>query len=118
MIIMNSNEECFICLEKETNEKLINMNDLRYYYWTSCECNAKIHHTCFRDWIKKKENCPLCRKNYFSKTASCIKFVKNTVFISCYAMTMPFFIYCILFTIHIISYYIFGYYYYNLLHLS
>jgi hypothetical protein len=67
-------EYCFICLEKE---KITSLNDIKQYYWTTCNCNENIHYSCFKKWIVTNNTCPLCRQCYLSKITFCKKLVGN-----------------------------------------
>jgi hypothetical protein len=69
--------ECFICFDKETNEKLITLSVLKDYYWTTCECNGTIHMFCFQKWIQIRETCPICRNAYISKLEFCKNLTKK-----------------------------------------
>lgn len=81
MIDINNTEygECFICFNKETNEKLVTMTLLQDYYWSSCECCANVHMKCFKEWTRIRETCPLCRNPYISKSQFCKKMTRNIV---------------------------------------
>ena len=43
--------DCCICLEKLSSKKTIKLND----------CSHEIHFHCIKKWLKKNNDCPLCR---------------------------------------------------------
>jgi len=62
------NNECLICLEILDNDQkktIVSKNALFEYssgieYYMNCNCNIHIHETCMMDWIKQRQNCPIC----------------------------------------------------------
>ena len=50
--------ECFICMES-TDEEVVNIRDLNLE--GNCQCNAKLHRTCYQRWVNENNSCPLCR---------------------------------------------------------
>ena len=62
------NNECLICLEILDNDQkktIVSKNAVFEYssgieYYLDCNCNIHIHETCMMDWIKQRQNCPIC----------------------------------------------------------
>ena len=64
-------ESCIICLgDFQSNEKikeLENSGDKENYEKeeiSTLECGHKFHRKCIADWLKKEENCPICRMKF------------------------------------------------------
>ena len=53
------NESCIICLEEFRLDK----EQSKYEKTTVLECGHKYHDNCITEWLKKYENCPICRSN-------------------------------------------------------
>lgn len=53
MVMKKSNKNCAICLEKFEEDQIIK----------KLECEHIFHRMCFKNWMKKSSNCPLCRHN-------------------------------------------------------
>ena len=45
--------ECSICLDNYKNNE----------YFRNLPCNHSFHKKCIDRWVKKNNNCPICRKN-------------------------------------------------------
>ena len=62
--------DCLICLNNESNEdnKIILLKENKFII-LFCDCNSYFHNDCLLQWIKKTNNCPICRKE--------IKYIKN-----------------------------------------
>ena len=50
--------ECFICMESR-DEEVVNIRNLNLE--GNCQCNAKIHPSCYEQWVNENNSCPLCR---------------------------------------------------------
>ena len=57
-------DECVICCEELQDADALSQKNIRQG-WTrySLECgHDTFHKKCIRDWLKKKSDCPLCKK--------------------------------------------------------
>jgi len=78
-------DNCAICLEEfnnknsqrsaELNEendsiKGIKKNENENNNITTLECGHQFHSTCISDWLKQRDNCPLCRQAVKNKNNS------------------------------------------------
>ena len=68
-------ESCIICLEdfksKEELETLEHSGNKEYFEkveTSTMECGHKFHRKCISDWLKKEENCPMCRMKFDIKS--------------------------------------------------
>ena len=63
-------ESCIICLEDfKTNDELhtlesINRQAYEKVETSVLECGHKFHRKCIEDWLKKEQNCPICRMKF------------------------------------------------------
>ena len=60
-------QSCIICLEDFLEEKVSqfqNSENIEKDEISILECGHKFHRKCIVDWLKKKENCPMCRMKF------------------------------------------------------
>jgi len=57
---LNPKYECFVCLEGDEEDPLIESSMLR-----TCGCRFHVHSHCWDQWMKGKTefDCPICRKS-------------------------------------------------------
>ena len=53
----NEDRQCIICLADYDNE---------YHIMKKLKCKHTLCESCFNQWYKIKESCPICRKNLFT----------------------------------------------------
>ena len=67
-------ESCIICLEDfKSNEELqmlesVNKQAFEKVETSVLDCGHKFHRKCIADWLKKEENCPICRTEFNIKS--------------------------------------------------
>jgi hypothetical protein len=57
LVIDNKNEECSICLDKDSTQT-----------WTILPCCHKFHGSCVSTWLLTRQTCPICRSNIISNS--------------------------------------------------
>ena len=63
-------ESCIICLEDfKSDEEIkalenLDKNAFEKMETSILECGHKFHRKCISDWLKKEENCPICRMKF------------------------------------------------------
>ena len=63
-------ESCIICLDDFKSEEelkaleAINRPEFEKMETSVLECGHKFHRVCISDWLKKEENCPICRTKF------------------------------------------------------
>lgn len=67
-------ESCIICLEDfKSSEEIHNLQSTNMQAYenaetSTLECGHKFHRKCISDWLKKEENCPICRMKFDLKS--------------------------------------------------
>jgi len=64
-------EECFICLESESeseNKVILKLSQISIFgYEKKCDCNGSIHKKCLAKWYIEQQKCPICRQRMIKK---------------------------------------------------
>lgn len=53
-------DECFICIEDNTDEPVMSILD--YEIERTCDCRGMLHAKCYSRWLRENPSCPICRK--------------------------------------------------------
>ena len=53
-------DECFICMEENTDEPVMSILD--YEIERTCDCRGLLHAKCYSRWLRENPSCPICRK--------------------------------------------------------
>lgn len=62
-IVDISHNECFICLEVYTDDKITPIDwKTQNKYLKLCECGGYLHLYCINKWYNVANSCPICRK--------------------------------------------------------
>jgi len=62
-IVDISHNECFICLEIYTDDKITPIDwKTQNKYLKLCECGGYLHLCCINKWYNVANSCPICRK--------------------------------------------------------
>lgn len=62
-IVDISHNECFICLEVYTDDKITPIDwKTQNKYLKLCECGGYLHLCCINKWYNVANSCPICRK--------------------------------------------------------
>jgi hypothetical protein len=62
IIYIEPNNECFLCLEINTDDKLTPIDlKTQQVYLKMCNCGGWFHITCLREWYDVSKSCPICR---------------------------------------------------------
>lgn len=63
ILLIESNNECLLCLEINTDDKLTPVNlKTQQVYLKMCNCGGWFHITCLREWYVVSNSCPICRR--------------------------------------------------------
>ena len=67
--LLETKEECFICLESESeNEAIVKLCEISIFgYEKNCDCNGSIHKKCLAKWYIQQQKCPICRQRMVKK---------------------------------------------------
>ena len=57
---LNQDRECFICLDSAPN--MIGEHVLNPFTLKQCGCRFSVHPRCWREWIRARNMCPICRR--------------------------------------------------------
>jgi len=52
--------ECFICLDSAPNR--FNEHVMHPFTLTQCGCRFTVHPICWREWMRARNMCPICRR--------------------------------------------------------
>lgn len=69
-LISEQPDLCIICYSESGKENFFDL-DKNKRCVKKCNCKVIIHKSCFNQWYKRSETCPLCRKRIFYTT--CVK---------------------------------------------
>jgi hypothetical protein len=62
IILIKPNNECLLCLDINTDDKLMPVNlKTQQVYLKMCNCGGWFHITCLRKWYDVSNSCPICR---------------------------------------------------------
>jgi len=62
IISIESKNECLLCLEMNTDDKLVPVNlKTQHDYLKVCNCGGWFHITCLHQWYDVSNSCPICR---------------------------------------------------------
>lgn len=62
IISIQSKNECLLCLEINTDDKLTPVDlKTQQVYLKMCDCGGWFHITCLREWYEVSNSCPICR---------------------------------------------------------
>lgn len=59
---MEAKNECLLCLEINTDDKLVPVDlKTQQLYLKKCNCGGWFHITCLHEWYDVSNSCPICR---------------------------------------------------------
>lgn len=59
---MGPKNECLLCLEINTDDKLVPVDlKTQQVYLKKCNCGGWFHITCLHEWYDVSNSCPICR---------------------------------------------------------
>ena len=62
IISIESKNECLLCLEMNTDDKLTPVDlKTQHVYLKVCNCGGWFHITCLHQWYDVSNSCPICR---------------------------------------------------------
>jgi len=62
IISIESKNECLLCLEMNTDDKLVPVDlKTQHVYLKVCNCGGWFHITCLHQWYDVSNSCPICR---------------------------------------------------------
>jgi hypothetical protein len=62
IIYNESKNECLLCLEMNTYDKLVPVDlKTQQVYLKKCNCGGWFHITCLQEWYDVSKSCPICR---------------------------------------------------------
>ena len=62
IISIESKNECLLCLEMNTDDKLTPIDlKTQHVYLKVCNCGGWFHITCLHQWYHVSNSCPICR---------------------------------------------------------
>jgi hypothetical protein len=62
IIYNESKNECLLCLEMNTYDKLVPVDlKTQQVYLKMCNCGGWFHITCLQEWYDVSKSCPICR---------------------------------------------------------
>jgi len=62
IIYIEPTNECLLCLEMNTDDKLTPVNlKTQQVYLKVCNCGGWFHITCLHEWYDVTNSCPICR---------------------------------------------------------
>jgi hypothetical protein len=62
IIYNESKNECLLCLEMNTDDKLVPVDlKTQQVYLKMCNCGGWFHITCLHEWYDVSNSCPICR---------------------------------------------------------
>jgi hypothetical protein len=62
IIYNESKNECLLCLEMNTDDKLVPVDlKTQQVYLKMCNCGGWFHITCLDEWYDVSNSCPICR---------------------------------------------------------
>ena len=62
IIYIEPTNECLLCLEMNTDDKLVPVNlKTQQVYLKMCNCGGWFHIICLHNWYDVSNSCPICR---------------------------------------------------------
>lgn len=64
IIYIEPNNECLLCLEINTDDKLMPVDlKTQQVYFKVCNCGGWFHIMCLGEWYEVSNSCPICRRS-------------------------------------------------------